>query len=134
MNLGLKNASVKYYKSFVETQLGIDIFEDLKKIFEDEEIKRVLTRNGDSYKLNRKTLVFVNSELTSFTIPKIWGTHITVHKFTDKLLKLKQKIENELNYEFNICLANYYVNEKKILVIIVMTKKKGILNVSQVLV
>lgn len=113
MDLGLKDASVKYYESFVDSELAKRIFEDLKKIFDDEEVKRVITEGGESYKLNRKTVVFIDPELKDYTIPKIWGSHVTIIKFTPDLLELKRKIETELKYEFNICLANYYVNGKK---------------------
>lgn len=113
MNLGLENADVKYYASFVNEEKANKIFKDLTQIFDDEEVKRVTNEGGDSYKLNRKTLVFVDSSLTDFQIPKIWGTGVRILLFTPELMELKLEIEKELKYDFNICLANYYVNGKK---------------------
>ena len=112
MDLNLKDACVKYYDSFVESELAKKIFEDLKNIFDKEETKKV-EYDGEMYKLNRKTLVFVDKDLTDYIIPAIWGNTVTIIKFTDDLIKLKNSIEIELGYKFNICLANYYINGKK---------------------
>jgi len=71
MDLNIKDACVKYYDSFVESKLGKRIFEDLKNIFDKEEAKKV-EYNGEMYKLNRKTLVFVDKDLTDYIIPAIW--------------------------------------------------------------
>lgn len=113
MNLNLENANVVYYDNFVPNHLSRIVFDHFSKIMEDEETKFVVN-NGSKYKLNRKTYVCVdNKNLDNFIIPKIWGDKVTVVSFTKELDELKDLIERELNYKFNICLINYYSTGNK---------------------
>ena len=110
MNLSLDGAVVKYYPNFLSKEISSDLFGRLSLLFLEDDYKKV-----NSYKLNRKTHVFIDSkyfEDKQFIIPKIWGTDVIIEAFSDDLSTVKQSLEKELNYEFNICLANFYETGK----------------------
>lgn len=111
MNLELPNATVTYTQDYINIELQNKIFTKYKNIFEDEKYQNV-TMDERNYKLNRKTLVLVDDELTDYVIPKIWGENVTVMNFDDKIKGIKEKLEKDLQYKFNICLCNYYPNGK----------------------
>jgi alkylated DNA repair dioxygenase AlkB len=111
-SLNLENAEVTYYKDFVPSELATKIFEDLSAIM----IKNTgsfVTYNDKKYKLSRKTLVLINKDLKDYLIPKIWGENVQIIPFTDEALVLKDMLETELSYKFNICLVNYYATGKR---------------------
>lgn len=110
-DLLLPNASVTYYENFVSKDIGKKIFDLVENQMLSEEIKRV-NLNDSSYKLKRKTLVFVDNTISNLVIPKIWGLNVTVLKFTPEILELKTAVEETTNYNFNICLVNYYSTGK----------------------
>ncbi|AYV75260.1 MAG: hypothetical protein Terrestrivirus1_134 [Terrestrivirus sp.] len=108
----LPDADVFYYKGFVSDELGTKLYETIKGLFEQENTKKI--KYGENfYKLNRKTIAFVSPDLNIDVIPKIWGHEISIIKFDENLIKLKEMIEEKTNFKFNICLANYYENGKK---------------------
>lgn len=112
-NLNLTDAKVIYYKDFVSSDLSTKIFEEISETMKDEDVKRVANDiNDTTYKLKRKTMVFIQANMTNYVIPKIWGSDITILEFTPELAVLKESIEKLTGYEFNICLANYYSTGK----------------------
>ena len=111
MNLELPNATVIYTPDYINLQLQNKILTKYKNIFEDENYKNV-NIDDRNYKLNRKTLVLVDEDLSEYIIPKIWGENVTVMNFDEEIKEIKIKLENDLQYKFNICLCNYYPNGK----------------------
>lgn len=109
MNLELSNAKVSYIPNYITNELQNKIFTKYQNIFEDEDKKKVI--DGERiYKLNRKTLVLIDENLSNYIIPKIWGENVTVISFDDEINEIKNKLEKEFEYKFNICLCNYYPN------------------------
>jgi hypothetical protein len=113
MNLNLPNACVTYYSDFVDQSIAIHLLNTIGQAMSSDTVKKVEYSDGKFSKLNRKTMVFIDKNLKDFIIPKIWGTDVFVECFSTELLVLKEKIEKELGYDFNICLANYYETGKK---------------------
>jgi hypothetical protein len=114
MDLQLENADVIYYTDYIENDVGQKIFDDISTLFHNIECQSVAKSNGDEYKLNRKTLVFIDpSSVDIKIIPKIWGATVTIIPFSEDLLTLRAKLEKDLKHKFNICLANYYTTGKK---------------------
>lgn len=114
--LELENAKVYHYSNFISDEESVDILEIMSELFEQELNKDILDENDKpKYKLNRKTLVFVDPLINNKIIPKIWGHDVTILEFPESLVHIKNKLEELLadKYKFNICLANYYVNGKK---------------------
>ena len=111
MNLELPNAKVTYIPNYVSKELQNKIFSKYKNIFDSENYKSV-NMNDRNYKLNRKTIVLVDEDLINYVIPKIWGENISVIKFDEEIKEIKDKLEKDLEYKFNICLCNYYPNGK----------------------
>jgi hypothetical protein len=100
----LPNADVFYYPLFVPPELGDSIFNDLSIRFET---------SSRGY-LNRKTMVFIDPACDITLIPSIWGKNQDeVLPFTPELNQLKTLIEQQTDFKFNICLANYYDNGKR---------------------
>ena len=66
MDLKLDNANVKYYENFVSETLGNSILKEFSEIMEQEETKFVTTQENSKHKLNRKTLVCVDKDLTNY--------------------------------------------------------------------
>ena len=106
----MEKTKVLYDDNYLDDE-SIIIFNYISKIFDNESINYV-ANNGGLYKLNRKTLVFIDKNIDKTIIPKIWGQNIKILEFPEYLLKLKNRLENDLNFKFNICLANYYDNGK----------------------
>lgn len=111
MDLELQNAKVIYINNYINDDLKHKIFTKYQTIFENEINKKVIDNNR-IYKLNRKTLVLVDENLVDYVIPKIWGDDVTIMIFDDEIKEIKKKLEEDLNYNFNICLCNYYPNGK----------------------
>ena len=111
MNLELENAKILYVKDYLSEELQNKIFSKYKSIF-DEETNKKVNDNDKIYKLNRKTLVFIDKNLSNYIIPKIWGEYVTIMTFDDEIKEIKNKLEKEFDYKFNICLCNYYPNGK----------------------
>jgi len=114
INLNFENASVLYNKDFIAESIRKKLFDDISKLFEKEETKHVESKKeGDYYRLNRKTIVFIDKNVNKDIIPKIWGKNVTIIEFPDYLNTIKDDLEKRLNFKFNICLANYYTTGKK---------------------
>lgn len=112
MNLCLSNAKVTYYDDFVENDIAEKIFTTIEELMSSENIKRVKDNNLE-YKLKRKTMVFIDKSIKdNYVIPKIWGDDVSVYEFIPEMMEMKEKIENITNYQFNICLVNYYSTGK----------------------
>jgi len=115
--LEFENANVYYKQNYLPNEVATNVFTLVSDLFEKEPCKMVHDKNNDPlYKLNRKTIVFVDSLVDINIIPKIWGHDITVLEFPQELLDIKLDLDKKLGIEpnkFNICLANYYVNGKK---------------------
>jgi hypothetical protein len=111
MNLELPNATVTYTPDYINVELQNKIFTKYQNIFVDENNKYV-TIDDRNYKLNRKTLVLIDENLSDYVIQKIWGENITVMNFDEEITEIKNKLEKDLQYKFNICLCNYYPNGK----------------------
>ncbi len=113
MDLGLIGAKVFYKNNYLTDEIQNKIFNKYQKIFDEEERKTVSV-DDRTYKLNRKTLVLIDEELamSTYIIPKIWGSDVTILEFDDEIKEIKNKLEEELKYKFNICLCNYYPNGK----------------------
>jgi alkylated DNA repair dioxygenase AlkB len=59
-------------------------------------------------------MVFIDPECDITLIPSIWGKNQDeVLPFTPELNQLKTLIEQQTDFKFNICLANYYDNGKR---------------------
>ncbi|AYV78796.1 MAG: hypothetical protein Edafosvirus34_6 [Edafosvirus sp.] len=114
INLNFENAVVSYHKDFIDEKIRKKLFVDITKLFETEETRHVMSKKeGDFYRLNRKTMVFIDKTVNKNIIPKIWGNNVTIFEFPDYLNEIKNNLEKELNFKFNICLANYYTTGKK---------------------
>ena len=117
MQLELPKATVLYYKNFVSDDLKTKIYNEVSEMFKLESHKRVILPNGDAntinYKLNRKTIVFVDKDIDKTVIPKIWGDEVKIIEFPYYLIELKASIEQQSKFKFNICLANYYSSGKR---------------------
>lgn len=111
MDLGLTYAKVTYISNFINDELQNKILTKYQDIFIEEKNKCVIA-DDRTYKLNRKTLVLIDEELENYVIPKIWGEEVTVLKFDDEIKCVKEDLEKLLEYSFNICLCNYYLNGK----------------------
>lgn len=109
---------ILYFENYLEGDpLKDNLWNNISKIFQNEEKHRVELNNASqngvfSYKLNRKTLVFADPDVNRAIIPKIWGKGVTILPFDTYIAALKDKLEKDLNFKFNICLANYYENGK----------------------
>ena len=111
MDLNLEHANVTYEPNFLPEKESQLIFTLISELFEQEERKLINTDNS-SYRLNRKTMVFVDSNIDKSIIPKIWGNNVTIVEFPPELQTIKQKLETTVRFTFNICLANYYNSGK----------------------
>lgn len=112
--LQLENAKVYYYENFLTEEESKEIFDSLRDMFEEETVKEILNDEGKSkYKLNRKTMVFIDLSIDNKVIPGIWGHDVTIITFPEKLLEIKTRLEELFACKFNICLANFYNNGKK---------------------
>jgi alkylated DNA repair dioxygenase AlkB len=111
MDLELVDAKVLYINNYITEELQNKIFDKYRKIFNEEERKTVSV-DERTYTLNRKTLVLVDEKLKNYIIPKIWGNGVTIMTFDDDIREIKNKLSTDLNYNFNICLCNYYPNGK----------------------
>jgi hypothetical protein len=79
----------------------------------EEQIKTVKSDEGMFFKLKRKTLVFIDdSIIDNYVLPKIWGSEVSVFKFTPEIQLLIQLLKSITPYDFNICLVNYYSTGK----------------------
>lgn len=108
-NLHFDDANVIFHSDYLNKDEGDLIFNNLSAIFEKEVPNYIVNDKGDNlYKLKRKTLVYVDKDIDKSVIPKIWGNNVKISEFTDELLNLKNKLEVDLNFKFNICLVNYY--------------------------
>ena len=112
-DLAFEKATVTYDPAFLPKDRADQIFTDLSTLFESEQRKTV-TDDDDNvlYKLNRKTLVFVDKDVPRDIIPKIWGSSVGLVEFSPVLLEIKAQIESMFSFKFNICLANYYNSGK----------------------
>lgn len=112
-NLNLEDALVLYQKDYLTSELSDQIFIELSELFNNEEKKMIHDdKDNKMYRLNRKTMVFIDASVDQAIIPKIWGKNVTVLEFSPVLYKIKSDLESKLNFKFNICLANYYANGK----------------------
>lgn len=111
MNLELENAKVIYIHNYLSEKLQNNIFTKYQNIFNEETNKKVKDEDR-IYKLNRKTLVLIDENLLNYIIPKIWGENVTIIPFDNDIKEIKNKLEKEFEYKFNICLCNYYPNGK----------------------
>ncbi|XWV24576.1 hypothetical protein QJ856_gp1214 [Tupanvirus deep ocean] len=113
-NLNLEHANVYYIKYYLDDNTCLTIFSKISKLFDSDDNKMVYDEDDKpSYRLNRKTLVFVDKTVDITVIPKIWGKNVTVTEFPEELAMVKESLEKLLNFKFNICLANYYIDGKK---------------------
>ncbi|XWV25806.1 hypothetical protein QJ857_gp1281 [Tupanvirus soda lake] len=113
-NLNFENANVYYFKDYLDANVCLNIFEKISNIFGSEEHKMVHSEDDKPlYRLNRKTVVFVDNTVDITVIPKIWGKNVSIIEFPKELANVKQNLEKLLNFKFNICLANYYTHGKK---------------------
>lgn len=112
--LEFENANVYYYQNFLMKDIADELLTIIGNLFEHEENKMIHDDdNLPLYRLNRKTIVYVGPNINKNLIPKIWGNDVTIMDFTDELILIKELLEQELNFKFNICLANYYIHGKK---------------------
>ncbi len=104
-----------YKENFLSDEISSTLFKDLRTLFLNENIKNIVDGdNNIKYKLNRKTLVFIDDAINKDLIPKIWGNNVNVLQMStnENLLKVKNLIEKDSNFIFNICLVNYYETGK----------------------
>lgn len=106
-NLNFEDATVLFCSNYLEQNQSDKIFNDVSNIFR-EEVPNEIEYKEKMIKLNRKTLVYIDKNLDKTVIPKIWGKNIKIYEFTEDLIQIKKKLEEDLNFKFNICLANYY--------------------------
>lgn len=111
MNLNLENATVTYIPDFLSPEQAQTLFTSIAALFDSEERKLINTETS-AYRLNRKTMVFVDPSIEKSIIPKIWGNNVTIVEFSPELSQIKQKLQTQLSFTFNICLANYYDSGK----------------------
>ncbi len=111
MDLHFENATVIYEPDFLSRDESQTLFTLISTLFEQGERKLIDTETS-SYRLNRKTMVFIDSDIDKSIIPKIWGNNVKILAFPPELLAIKQKLETQLSFKFNICLANYYNSGK----------------------
>lgn len=115
-DLNFEKATVIYYDKFISNDSKNVVFDTMSKMFEIEIPQSVtLPTSLKSYKLNRKTMVFVDNDVDIKVIPKIWGDDVTINLFPQFLLDIKNDLEKLLKFKFNICLANYYSTGKKVI-------------------
>jgi len=116
-NLEFEQATVYYYEKYLSQETAMGIFTTISELFDSEENKMICNENNEPiYKLNRKTIVFIDSSIDNAIIPKIWGNNVTILEFPKELINIKSDLEKLLNLEdnkFNICLTNYYIDGKK---------------------
>ena len=112
-DLNFVNAIVTYDPAFLSPNNANHIFDAISQIFESEE-RKIINNERDEpiYRLNRKTIVYVDKNIDRAVIPKIWGNNVSIFEFPEKMLEIKTNLENKLNFKFNICLANYYNSGK----------------------
>lgn len=94
---------VEYHKDFLHNHK--ELYDKFKEEFNFEK-RDVLNSDGTSYKLNRATCIFGDSDIPS--VPKIWGTDNPVNHWTPELLEIKQQIEKLTCKKYNVCLCNFY--------------------------
>jgi len=113
LDLNFENAYVTYSEKYLPNDQADQIFALVSELFINEENKMIYDNmDQPMYKLNRKTIVFVDPSVDKNIVPKIWGKNVTVLEFPQELLVIKEDLQSKLNFEFNICLANYYVSGK----------------------
>ncbi|HSW76825.1 MAG TPA: alpha-ketoglutarate-dependent dioxygenase AlkB [Candidatus Saccharimonadales bacterium] len=107
--MDIDNATITYTPNYLSIEEADDLFTSLSNLFTEEQ-KHIITDddNNKLYTLNRKTLVFIDNTINDHIIPKIWGKDVTILPFSSSLQELKLRLEQDLNFNFNICLANYY--------------------------
>ncbi|AGF84971.1 hypothetical protein QJ854_gp811 [Moumouvirus goulette] len=106
--INLENATVLYDPKYLNESESETIFNLMSDLFKNESRKKVTDKNNVEYTLKRKTMVLIDKDIDKNIIPKIWGDDVKVIEFMPDLLNIKHKLETDLNYKFNICLANYY--------------------------
>src|ERR1700744_1143237 len=112
-DLKFDNAKVLYDKKYLSPDNSKILFEEIKKLFDTEIFRSVIKEDGKTvYKLNRKTIVFIDKDLDRTIIPKLWGNDVTILEFSEQMMILKGRLEKDLSFKFTICLANYYPTGK----------------------
>ncbi|AVL95136.1 2OG-Fe(II) oxygenase [Moumouvirus australiensis] len=104
----MENAIVLYNPQYIDKIESEKIFDSISDLFKNESRKKVFDKHNFEYTLKRKTMVFVDKDVDKNIVPKIWGDNVKIMDFTPELFNIKRKLETELNFKFNICLANYY--------------------------
>lgn len=107
-NLNLEHATILFNPQYINGTESEKILNSISDLFRNESRKKVLDKHNFEYTLKRKTMVFIDKDIDKNIIPKIWGDNVKIMDFTPELLNIKYKLETELNFKFNICLANYY--------------------------
>lgn len=113
ITLKLDKADVSYYPDYINYDNKTVIYNNIVKMFQIDSTYKNVILQDKIYKLNRKTIVFIDKKIDKTIIPKIWGNNVQVIEFPDYLIKLKESIEKDTDFKFNICLANYYQNGKR---------------------
>ena len=114
VNLNFEDATVSYYKDYLNEERAQHLFAETSELFSSEQNNMICDNEKNPlYRLNRKTIVFIDDGIDKSLIPKIWGDNVTVLEFTPALQALKSDLESKLDYKFNVCLANYYLTGKK---------------------
>jgi alkylated DNA repair dioxygenase AlkB len=113
LNLNFENADVFYDETYLDKSTSEKLFLEISQMFIGVENKIVQNEmSNTSYKLNRKTMVFIDLSIDKSLIPKIWGKDVDIHEFPESLAAIKSNLEKKFDFKFNICLANYYDNGK----------------------
>ncbi|AGC02281.1 alkylated DNA repair [Acanthamoeba polyphaga moumouvirus] len=107
-NLNLENATAFYDSQYIDKIESEKIFNSISDLFKNESRKKVTDKYNFEYILKRKTMVFIDKDIDKNIIPKIWGDDVKIMDFTPELLNIKYRLETDLGFKFNICLANYY--------------------------
>ncbi len=100
------NCEVEYISGFLEfseaNELFVDLYDTVKKISYCPK-----TEDGKTYEVNFEKIMFLDQNLLDENIfPEgQWGP---TRGWTDKLKKLKEKIENFTNQQFEVCVLIYY--------------------------
>ena len=106
MNLGLPDSEIRYFPNFLNKMEADTYFEQLRKEvpWQQDDIKVF----GKVYPQPRLTALYGNNGK-----PYSYS-NITMqpHKFSEQLLKMKNKIETKTDADFTTCLANLYRHGK----------------------
>ena len=99
----VNNAPVYYYSNFLNKEEATTLYKELS----DTDVQRH-TYQGRN--LARHTAVYGDD--VSKVPPEIWGDNVKITKWSPVMKKVLEKVNKELNVQFNVCLVNVYESGK----------------------